>query len=64
MKLLDGLIVAGNSLAQFRRRRRTVPGSGFRELVTAHPYTIRYRIVRDTMRVARVSYASRCPACH
>jgi plasmid stabilization system protein ParE len=58
------LIVAGNSLAQFPHRGRTVPGSGFCELVTAHPYTIRYWIVRETMRVARVSYASRCPACH
>ena len=47
----DGLIAAGDSLAQFPHRGRFVPGSNLRELVTAYPYIGRYRIVRDTVRI-------------
>lgn len=47
-ELLEGLIAAGDSLAQLSYRGRPVPGTDKREMVTAYPTIIRYRIVRDT----------------
>ena len=61
VQLLDGLIAAGDSLAQFPHRGRPVPGSNLRELVTAYPYIVRYRIVRGTVRILRVRHTSRRP---
>ena len=56
------LIEAGNSLAQFPYRGRAVPGTSLRELVIrSYPYAIRYRIVRETVRILRVRHASRRP---
>jgi toxin ParE1/3/4 len=57
--LLEGLIAAGDSLAQFPDRGRLVRGSNTRELVATYPYIIRYRIVRDTVRILRVRHTSR-----
>ena len=54
--LLEGLIAAGDSLAEFLRP--PVRGTGMRELVTAYPYIIRYRIVQDMVRILRVRYTS------
>ena len=51
IELLEGLIAAGDSLALFSYRGRPVRGTDMRELVTAYPYIIRYRIVQDTVRV-------------
>jgi toxin ParE1/3/4 len=61
VQLLEGLIAAGDSLAQFPHRGRPVRGTNLRELVTAYPYIIRYRIVRETVRVLRVRHTSRRP---
>jgi toxin ParE1/3/4 len=36
-QLADSLVAAGNSLAEFPRRGRMVPGTDMRELVTAYP---------------------------
>ena len=46
------LIAAGNSLATFPHRGRPLPGTTLRELIiTTYPYTIRYRIGSDAVRV-------------
>ena len=56
------LIAAGDSLAHFPHRGRAVPGTAMRELVIAgYPYVIRYRIVRDAVRILRVRHAARRP---
>jgi toxin ParE1/3/4 len=60
-ELADGLIAAGNSLHHFPHRGRPVPGTDLRELVTAYPYIIRYRIVGDVVRILRVRHTSRRP---
>jgi plasmid stabilization system protein ParE len=59
--LAQGLIEAGNSLVSFPYRGRVVPGTDKRELVTAYPYIIRYRIVGDQVRILRVRHTSRRP---
>ena len=61
VELLQGLIAAGDSLAHFPHRGRAVPGRNMRELVTAYPYIIRYRIRRDVVRILRVRHTSRRP---
>ncbi|HEX3990971.1 MAG TPA: type II toxin-antitoxin system RelE/ParE family toxin [Acetobacteraceae bacterium] len=38
-----------------------MPGTDTRELVTAYPYIIRYRIVGDQVRILRVRHTSRRP---
>ena len=55
------LIEAGNSLENFPHRGRPVPGTTMRELVTAYPYIIRYRIVRETVRILRIRHTARRP---
>ena len=60
-ELAAGLIEAGNSLETFPHRGRIVPGTDKRELVTAYPYIIRYRIVGDVVRILRVRHTSRRP---
>ena len=57
--LADGLMEARNSLMHFPHRGRPVPGTDKRELVTAYPYRIRYRIVGDTVRILRVRHTAR-----
>ncbi len=57
-----GLVAAGDNLATFPHRGRPVQGTRLRELVTAYPYILRYRITRDgTVRILRVRHASRRP---
>ncbi len=53
------LIVAGDSLTSFPHRGRPVPRTEMRELVTTYPYVIRYRIVRDEVRILRVRHTAR-----
>jgi plasmid stabilization system protein ParE len=59
--LAEALVAAGDSLAHFPARGRLVPGTTTRELVTAYPYVIRYRIVGDVVRILRVRHTSRRP---
>jgi addiction module RelE/StbE family toxin len=59
--LADSLIAAGNLLAQFPLRGRAVPASDLRELVTTHPYIIRYRIDGDEVVILRLRHTSRRP---
>jgi plasmid stabilization system protein ParE len=60
-EVADRLIAAGDSLESFPYRGRSVPNSTMRELVTRYPYIIRYRIVRDTVRILRIRHTSRSP---
>lgn len=57
----NGLIAAGDSLMHFPHRGRPVANTGKRELITSYPYIIRYRIVRDEVRILRVRHTSRRP---
>jgi toxin ParE1/3/4 len=59
--LAEALLTAGDSLENFPHRGRPVPGTDMRELVTAHPYVIRYRIVQDTVCILRVRHTARRP---
>ncbi len=60
--LMNGLLTAGDSLVNFPHRGRPVPNTDMRELVTAYPYIIRYRIVRDDhVRILRVRHMARRP---
>ena len=61
VRLAEGMVAAGDSLAHFPHRGRPVHGTTMRELVTAFPYIIRYRVVRDTVRILRVRHTSRQP---
>jgi toxin ParE1/3/4 len=54
-------MAAGNSLEHFLHRGRSVPRTDMRELVTAYPYVIRYRVVGDVVRILRVRHTSRRP---
>jgi toxin ParE1/3/4 len=60
-ELAAALVEAGNNLEHFPHRGRPVPGTDKRELVTAYPYIIRYRIVGNTVRILRVRHTSRRP---
>lgn len=59
-RLTHALIAAGDSLAQFERRGRSVGGS-LHELATIYPYIIRYRIAGDVVRILRVRHGMRQP---
>ena len=60
MELANGLFAAGDGLVHFPRRGRPVAGTTMRELVTAYPYIIRYRITGDdAVRILRVRHTSR-----
>jgi toxin ParE1/3/4 len=61
IKLAEGLLSAGDGLVDFPYRGRVVPGTTMRELVTDYPYIVRYRIVRDDVRILRVRHTSRRP---
>ncbi len=61
MHLADSLLAAGDGLANFPYRGRQVPNSDLRELVTAYPYVIRYRIEDDSVVILRVRHTSRRP---
>jgi toxin ParE1/3/4 len=57
--LADALLAAGDSLQNFPYRGRPIPGTDMRDLVTAYPYIIRYRMVRDAVHVLRVRHTAR-----
>jgi plasmid stabilization system protein ParE len=61
-RLAETLLATGNILAHFPHRGRRVAGSEMRQLVTAYPYFIRYRIVPGEVRILRVRHSSRPPA--
>ena len=59
--LADDLIAAGNGLVNLPLRGRKVPGTDMRELVTGHPYIIRYRVVGTMVRILRVRHTAQRP---
>jgi len=60
-EVFTNLIETGDGLAHFPRRGRQVLNSDMREVLTAYPYIIRYRIFGDTVRILRVRHTSRLP---
>jgi plasmid stabilization system protein ParE len=61
VQLAEGLLAAGDGLVDFPYRGRIVTNTGMRELVTDYPYILRYRVVRDEVRILRVRHMSRRP---
>ena len=62
MVLAAGLVEAGDSLSHFPHRGRPIPNTTMRELVTAYPDSIRYRILRQKeVRILRVRHMARRP---
>jgi toxin ParE1/3/4 len=51
----------GNALVNFPHRGRQVPNSSMREVMTAYPYIIRYRINGDEVIILRVRHTARRP---
>jgi addiction module RelE/StbE family toxin len=60
-EVASALIAAGDSLQYFPYRGRQVSGTDVREIVTAFPYIIRYRIARGEVRILRVRHTARRP---
>ena len=61
MHVAVALIDAGNSLEHLPDRGRAVPRTAYRELVTAYPYVIRYRVAGDEVVITRVRHTARQP---
>jgi toxin ParE1/3/4 len=55
------IIEAGNSLANFPYRGRSVPGTQLRETTLARPYIIRYRVEPNRVLILRVRHGTRRP---
>ncbi len=51
----------GLSLENFPHRGRPVPGTNMRELVSAYPYIIRYRVTDSEVIILRVRHGARRP---
>jgi plasmid stabilization system protein ParE len=55
------IIEAGNSLANFPHRGRSVPGTQLRETTLARPHIIRYRVELNRVLILRVRHGARRP---
>jgi len=55
------IIEAGNSLANFPYRGRSVPGTELRQTTLARPYIIRYRVEPNRVLILRVRHGTRRP---
>jgi toxin ParE1/3/4 len=51
----------GDRLVNFPHRGRAIPGTSLRDVMTAYPYIIRYRISGDTVIILRIRHTSRRP---
>jgi toxin ParE1/3/4 len=60
-RMAEALFDAGKSLGSLPLRGRPVRGTAMRELVSVHPYMIRYRIVGDDVVILRIRHISRRP---
>jgi addiction module RelE/StbE family toxin len=60
-RLAAELIATGENLASYPDRGRPVQNTGMRELVTSHPYIVRYRVVGDIVVILRIRHSSRRP---
>ncbi len=61
MHVADALRIEGDSLEHFPHRGRPVPGTNMRELISAYPYIIRYRVEGDRVIILRVRHTARRP---
>ena len=61
MYVAENLRDIANGLVNFPHRGRPVPGTNMREVMTAYPYVIRYRIAGDEVFILRVRHTSRRP---
>jgi plasmid stabilization system protein ParE len=60
-KVAAEIIETGDGLANFPYRGRSVGKGPLREVVTAYPYTIRYRINDGDVIILRVRHTARRP---
>ena len=58
-RMAEALFEAGESLVNFPHQVRPVHGTAMRELVSEHPYIIRYRIAGGDAVILRVRHTSR-----
>jgi toxin ParE1/3/4 len=61
MRVAETLRADGDSLVNFPHRGRPVRGTNMRELVTAYPYIIRYRVEGDDVVILRIRHTARRP---
>ncbi len=61
MRVAESLRIEGDSLEHFPHRGRPVAGTPLRELVSAYPYIIRYRIEAERVIILRVRHSARRP---
>jgi toxin ParE1/3/4 len=61
MRMADTLRAEGDSLGQLPQRGRPLPGTNMRELVSAYPYIIRYRVDSDRVIILRIRHTARRP---
>jgi len=54
-------VAAGNSLAHFPQRGRSIRGTDMRELVSVRPYMIRYRVTGEAVIILRIRHAAQRP---
>lgn len=59
--MAENLFAAGDRLVNYPHRGRLVRGTTMRELVSATPYIIRYRIAGDEVVILRVRHSARRP---
>jgi toxin ParE1/3/4 len=57
-RMVDKLVSAVRSLAQFPNRGRTGRIAGTRELVSVRPYIIVYRVGRDRVEISQIRHAA------
>ncbi len=60
-RVADAPVAAGTSLASHSHRGRPVPTTRMREIVTAYPYIIRYRVTGTTVVILRIRHTARRP---
>ncbi len=59
--VFTNLIETGDGLENLPHRGRKVSNSGMREVLTAYPYIIRYRVTGDAVRILRVRHTAPLP---
>ncbi len=55
------LLATAEGLVAFPHRGRAVPGTGLREVVTAYPYVMRYRVDGRRVVILRIRHSARRP---
>jgi plasmid stabilization system protein ParE len=58
-RVVEAIVIAGDSLATFPHRGRRGIEPGQRELTVIHPYVLVYRVGNDAVEIIRVWHGSR-----